>query len=67
MRMRSNFRPDASPAAPSGRPEASEKSLAEERGRVEGKRWCKENSGAIQSYNRFLDEHGLPLEGMRLF
>ena len=47
--------------------QASERGLAEEIRRVERERWREENRSAMDSYNRFLDEHGLPLEGMRLF
>ena len=47
--------------------QASERGLVEEIRRVERERWRAENRGAIESYNRFLDKQGLPLDGMRLF
>ena len=30
-------------------------------------RWLEENREAIESYNRYVEERGLPLEGLRLF
>jgi antitoxin CcdA len=37
--------------------------LAEERAR----RWKQENRAAMESYNRYIEKHGLPLEDLRLF
>jgi antitoxin CcdA len=37
--------------------------LAEERAR----RWKQENWEAMEAYNRYIEEHGLPLEDLRLF
>jgi antitoxin CcdA len=30
-------------------------------------RWLQENAAALESYNRFVDKNGLPLEKHRLF
>ena len=37
--------------------------LAEERAR----RWKEENREAMEGWNRYVEEHGLPLEDLRLF
>ena len=31
------------------------------------RRWCEENAEAIAASNRYVEEHGLPLEKLRLF
>jgi len=31
------------------------------------KRWLEENREAIEGWNRYVEEHGLPLEDLRLF
>ncbi|MCG6859410.1 MAG: type II toxin-antitoxin system CcdA family antitoxin [Salaquimonas sp.] len=31
------------------------------------RRWCEENRAAIEASNRYVEEHGLPLEKLRLF
>jgi antitoxin CcdA len=30
-------------------------------------RWVEDNSGALESYNDYIERHGLPLEKFRLF
>ena len=47
--------------------QTSERALADEIRRVERERWLEENREALDSYNRFVEEHGLPLEALRLF
>lgn len=47
--------------------QASERGLAEEIKRVERERWLEENREALDGWNRYVEEHGLPLEGLRLF
>ena len=31
------------------------------------KKWLEENRGAIDAFNRYIEEHGLPLEEYRMF
>jgi antitoxin CcdA len=47
--------------------QACEKGLLQEIREVRGQRWREENRGALDSYNSFVEEHGLPLEKLRLF
>ena len=43
--------------------------LLRERGEIsaEGKKWLEENAEAIESFNRWVDQHELPLAKYRLF
>lgn len=47
--------------------EAFERGLRESIAEVRAVRWKKENREALESYNRFVEEHGLPLADLRLF
>lgn len=46
---------------------ACERGLAEQISEERGKRWLAENQAAIEGWNRYVEEHGLPLEKHRLF
>jgi antitoxin CcdA len=44
---------------------AAEAGLADAIRREKEQRWLKENAKAIEGYNRYIEEHGLPLEKLR--
>ncbi|HWT12096.1 MAG TPA: type II toxin-antitoxin system CcdA family antitoxin [Allosphingosinicella sp.] len=47
--------------------EAFERGLTEAIARARAERWMEENREALDSYNRFVERDGLPLEDLRLF
>jgi antitoxin CcdA len=47
--------------------QACERGLAATIAEARAARWREENGAALDSYNRFVDAHGLPLEKLRLF
>jgi antitoxin CcdA len=47
--------------------EAFERGLRQAIAEARRARWLEENRGALDSYNHFVEEHGLPLEKLRLF
>ena len=47
--------------------EAFERGLCEAIAEARAQRWLEENREALDSYNRFIEQNGLPLEGLRLF
>ena len=47
--------------------QAAEAGLAKAVADKRAELWLKENWGAIESSNAFVDQHGLPLDGMRMF
>jgi antitoxin CcdA len=47
--------------------QACERGLAETLAEERRKRWLDENRAAMEGYNRYIEEHGLPLEDLRLF
>ena len=47
--------------------EAFERGLREAILEARAARWLEENQGALDSYNRFVEQHGLPLDSLRLF
>ena len=47
--------------------QACEKGLAAEISHIRSEAWIKENWNAIQSWNAYVEEHGLPLEHLRMF
>ena len=47
--------------------QACERGLVETIGEARAARWLEENRAALNSYNRFVEMHGLPLEKLRLF
>jgi antitoxin CcdA len=44
---------------------AAEAGVAEAVRKEKERRWLKENAKAIEGYNRYIEEHGLPLENLR--
>jgi antitoxin CcdA len=44
-----------------------ERGLLAEIASARGDRWLRENSGALEAWNAWIDEHGLPLEEYRKF
>ena len=46
---------------------AASRGLEEEVARKRREHWLEENAAALDAYNSFVDEHGLPLEKQRLF
>lgn len=46
---------------------AAEGGLREAVRKARGEAWLRENAEAIESYNRWIEENGLPLEGLRMF
>jgi antitoxin CcdA len=47
--------------------EAFERGLRQAIAEARCRRWLEENREALDSYNRFVELHGLPLEDLRLF
>lgn len=47
--------------------QACERGLVQTIAEARAERWLEENRDAIESYNRYVEERGLPLEGLRLF
>ena len=47
--------------------QACERGLVQEIQAVRAERWREENRAALNSYNQFVEERGLPLEKLRLF
>jgi antitoxin CcdA len=47
--------------------QACERGLVQEIQAVRAERWREENRAALESYNQFVEERGLPLEKLRLF
>jgi antitoxin CcdA len=47
--------------------QACEKGLAAETKRERERQWLEENMEAIEATNRWVEEHGLPLEKYRVF
>lgn len=47
--------------------QACERGLVETIAEVRAARWLEENREALDSYNRYVEENGLPLENLRLF
>lgn len=47
--------------------EVFEQALGEAIQEAAAARWVEENRNALDSYNQFVERHGLPLEGLRLF
>lgn len=47
--------------------QACERGLAATLAEVRAARWLEDNREALDSYNRYVEEHGLPLEELRLF
>jgi len=47
--------------------QACEKGLQEEVSKTRAERWIEENRDAIEFWNRYVDEHGLPLARYRQF
>lgn len=47
--------------------QACERGLVETISEVRAARWLEENREALDSYNRYVEESGLPLEKLRLF
>ena len=47
--------------------EAFERGLCEAIAQARSERWLDENREALDQYNRFVEQHGLPLEDLRLF
>ena len=47
--------------------QACERGLVETIAEERAARWLEENRGALESYNRYVEEHGLPLADLRLF
>ena len=47
--------------------QASERGLREAIAEARAERWLEENREALDSYNRFVEQRGLPLEKLRLF
>jgi antitoxin CcdA len=47
--------------------QACERGLVQEIRAVRAERWREENRAALESYNQFVEERGLPLEKLRLF
>lgn len=47
--------------------QACERGLVETIAEVRKARWLEENREALDSYNRYVEENGLPLESLRLF
>ncbi|GLQ55082.1 type II toxin-antitoxin system CcdA family antitoxin [Devosia nitrariae] len=48
-----------------GIPRAAEAGLSEAVRKEKERRWLEENADAIESFNRYIEEHGLPLEKYR--
>lgn len=46
---------------------ACERGLVKTIAEVRAARWLEENREALDSYNRYVEENGLPLEKLRLF
>lgn len=46
---------------------AAETGIAAEVARVSGERWLRENRAAVESSNDYVNSHGLPLAGHRMF
>ncbi|GAA0301613.1 type II toxin-antitoxin system CcdA family antitoxin [Sphingomonas oligophenolica] len=46
---------------------ACEEGLAKQISEERGRRWLEENRGAIDGWNAWVEEHGLPLEKYRRF
>lgn len=44
-----------------------EREMRQELGRRDAERWKAENAEAIAAWNAYLEEHGLPLEKLRMF
>lgn len=44
---------------------AAEAGLSEAIRKEKERRWLEENAAAIESFNRYIEEHGLPLEKYR--
>ena len=47
--------------------QVAEAGLARAVADARAERWLKENVGAIESYNAYVEQHGLPLEKYRMF
>lgn len=47
--------------------QACERGLRETIAEARAAQWLEENRQAIEAYNRYIEEHGLPLEDLRLF
>ena len=47
--------------------QACERGLRETIKEARAARWLEENREALESYNRYVEEHGLPLADLRLF
>ena len=47
--------------------QACERGLVETITEARAARWLEENREALESYNRYVEERGLPLERLRLF
>jgi len=47
--------------------QACEEGLAAATKAERERRWLEENRGAMESWNRYIDEHGLPLAKYRMF
>jgi antitoxin CcdA len=47
--------------------QAAEAGLARAVADARAERWLKENVEAIESYNAYVEQHGLPLEKYRMF
>lgn len=47
--------------------QACERGLRETIAEARAEQWLEENRAAMESYNRYVEEHGLPLEDLRLF
>ncbi len=47
--------------------QACERGLVQTIAEARAERWLEENRDAIESYSRYVEERGLPLEGLRLF
>jgi antitoxin CcdA len=47
--------------------QACERGLRETIAEARAAQWLEENRAAMESYNRYVEGHGLPLEDLRLF
>lgn len=47
--------------------QACERGLAQAVKKAREERWLEENREALEGFNRYVEEHGLPLEHLRLF
>ena len=47
--------------------QVSERAIREATREEHGRRWQEENREALESWNRYLEKHGLPLDKYRMF